>query len=82
MMRNLRRLELAVGFVAVSASLTAMSYATDVTGHGTSQEGDNPPFAFTLKSGGNALTGTMGSMDGKELPISDGKLDGTLSPFR
>jgi hypothetical protein len=36
---------------------------------------------FTLKSDNNVITGTMLGIDGKEYPITDGKLDGENISF-
>ncbi|HEY6291268.1 MAG TPA: hypothetical protein VI455_06845 [Terriglobia bacterium] len=63
------------------AFLTFLLYGADVTGQWKSQAGDDPPFSFTLKSDGSAVTGTMVSTEGKDLPISDGKLDGDTISF-
>lgn len=63
------------------ASLTALTYAADLNGQWKSQEGDNPSFTFNLKSDGQVLTGTMLGQDGKERPISNGKLEGTGISF-
>lgn len=63
------------------AFLTSLLHAADVTGQWKSQAGDDPPFTFTLKSDGKAVTGTMLGRDGKELPVSDGKVDGNAISF-
>jgi hypothetical protein len=80
-MRILRGATLALCLLALLGTLTSMIYGADVTGQWKSQAGDDPAFAFTLKSDGKALTGTMLGRDGKELPISDGTLDGDRLSF-
>jgi len=75
------RLSRAISLLVLLAAATSLLYAADVTGQWKSQEGDNPPFQFTLKADGAGLTGTMLSMEGKELPIADGKLDGDSISF-
>ena len=68
--------------LAVFASLATILYGADVTGTWKSATGDNgQQFVFTLKSEGNSVTGTMLGMNGKQQPISDGKLDGENISF-
>jgi len=67
--------------VLLFAILTSLVYAADISGQWKSQAGDNPSFTFTLKSDGNAVSGSMLSEDGKDFPISDGKLDGNTISF-
>jgi len=57
------------------ATLTTFLYAADVTGK-WSDAPDHPQWTFNFKSDGAALTGTMISQEGKELPIKDGKIEG------
>lgn len=60
--------------------LPAVLFAADLTGKwsGPMQDGQA---VFTLKSDGNAITGTMLGIDGKEYPIVDSKLDGDNISF-
>ncbi|MGH9513917.1 MAG: hypothetical protein ACRD2U_17460 [Terriglobales bacterium] len=55
--------------------------AADLTGRwiGPMQTGGNA--AFTLKSEKDAITGTMTGADGKEYPITEGKLEGDNVSF-
>src|SRR5688500_16491812 len=59
-------------------------FAADVdgkwTGSVTTPNGDLP-VAFTFKAEGSALTGAMQGMDGAEIPIKDGKVDGANISF-
>jgi len=59
---------------------SSLLFATDLTGKwsGPMQDGQA---VFTLKSDGNAITGTMLGIDGKEYPIVDSKLDGDNISF-
>ncbi|MGH9342884.1 MAG: hypothetical protein ACRD19_03880 [Terriglobia bacterium] len=62
--------------LTVFASLATVLFGADVTGTWKSAAVENgPQFVFTLKSEGSAVTGTMLGMNGKQQPISDGKLD-------
>jgi hypothetical protein len=76
-MRKIRVALLLIVFGVLSLAL----YGADVTGQWKSQQGDNPSFAFTLKTDGAALTGAMQGPDGKDRPIADGKLDGDKISF-
>lgn len=68
--------------LAVFASLAAVLFGANVSGTWKSSAGDNGrQFVFTLKSEGNSVTGTMLGMNGKQQPISDGKLDGENISF-
>jgi len=58
--------------------------AADVDGKWTGSV-DTPngafPVSFTFKGDGTALTGAMLGMDGMEIPIKDGKIDGKTITF-
>ena len=59
--------------------LAAPAFAADVDGKwsGTmSTPGGDFPVGFVFKADGAKLTGTMIGMDGMELPIANGKIDG------
>lgn len=60
--------------------LPAVLFAADLTGKwsGPMQDGRA---VFTLKSDNNVITGTMLGIDGKEYPITEGKLDGENISF-
>ncbi len=65
-------------FVAVSA------FAAGVDGKwsgSVSTPGGDFPVAFTFKADGAKLTGTMLGMDGMDIPIKDGKVDGDKIGF-
>ncbi|MGH9352869.1 MAG: hypothetical protein ACRD2G_12030 [Terriglobia bacterium] len=62
--------------LAVFAALATLLFGAAVTGTWKSAAVDNgPQFVFTLQSEGGKVTGTMLGMNGKQQPISDGKLD-------
>jgi hypothetical protein len=58
----------------------AILFAADLTGKwsGPMQDGQA---VFTLKSDNNAISGTMLGIDGKEYPITEGKLEGENISF-
>jgi hypothetical protein len=71
-------LVLAIVLVALPAS------AADVDGKWTGSI-DTPmgaiPVGFTFKADGNTLAGSMTGMDGAEIPIKNGKIDGAMIAF-
>jgi hypothetical protein len=74
-----------IGAFAAGLLLAAVSvFAADVDGKwsGTvsTPNGDFPQ-AFTFKADGAKLTGSMTGMDGMEIAIKDGKIDGTNVSF-
>ena len=60
--------------------LPTVLFAMDITGKwsGPMQDGQA---VFTLKSDNNLITGTMLGIDGKEYPITEGKLEGENVSF-
>jgi hypothetical protein len=59
--------------------LAAPVFAADVDGKWTgtmSTPGGDFPVSFVFKADGAKLTGTMIGMEGMELPITNGKIDG------
>ena len=59
--------------------LAAPAFAADVDGKWTgtmSTPGGDFPLTFTFKTDGSKLTGSMTGMDGMEIPITNGKVDG------
>ena len=59
--------------------LAAPAFAADVDGKWTgtmSTPGGDFPLTFTFKADGSKLTGSMTGMDGMEIPITNGKVDG------
>ncbi len=77
-MRTTRLLVTSLFLVGLFGSLL---FAADVSGKWTGESDQGPSFTFTFRSDNNKLTGTMLSMEGKELPIADGKLDGDNLSF-
>jgi hypothetical protein len=76
---RIRALVLGIVLIATSA------YAADVDGRWSgslSTPGGDFPIAFVFKADGAKLTGTMIGMDGAELPIVDGKIDGDNISYR
>jgi hypothetical protein len=75
---RLRALVAGLLFVAVSA------FAAGVDGKwsgSVSTPGGDFPVAFTFKADGAKLTGTMLGMDGMDIAITDGKVDGDKIAF-
>jgi hypothetical protein len=78
------------GFIRVFASVAlvlftgAIAFAADVDGKWTGSvqtpQGDLP-VNFTFKAEGSNLTGSTMGFDGGEVPIKDGKIDGTTITF-
>jgi hypothetical protein len=64
--------------------LAAPAFAADVDGKWSGMI-DTPngavPVSFTFKSDGAMLTGSQTGMDGMEIPIKDGKVDGKMITF-
>jgi len=64
--------------------LAACALAADVDGKWSGTV-DTPngaiPQAFTFKADGATLNGAMAGMDGKDIPIKDGKIDGSNISF-
>jgi len=65
-------------------ALSATAYAADVDGKwtGTVSTGQGDiPVVFNLKADGAKLTGSTTGLDGGEVPINDGKVDGNTITF-
>jgi hypothetical protein len=81
---NVRALVLGFLVFAIFAVSAAPARAADVDGTWTGMvntpNGDIP-VAFTFKADGAALTGTTTGMDGKDVPIANGKIDGKNISF-
>jgi hypothetical protein len=64
--------------------LASPAFAADVDGRWIGSI-DTPngafPVTFTFKADGAALTGSMLGMEGMEIPIKDGKVDGQMITF-
>ena len=75
-----KRLALVLGLVL----LAAPAFAADVDGKWTGSV-ETPmgaiPVGFTFKADGAVLTGTSQGPDGSEIPIKDGKVDGSKIAF-
>jgi opacity protein-like surface antigen len=64
--------------------LAACAFAADVDGKwsGTvSTPNGDIPQSFTFKADGATLNGAMAGLDGKDVPIKDGKIDGSNISF-
>ena len=76
----MRTFWISLGFFALAVA----AFAADVDGKwkGTvnTPMGDFP-VAFTFKADGAALNGSMTGMDGAEIPIKEGKIDGANLSF-
>ena len=73
------RLILGIAWATAVASLALA--ATDINGQWKGASDQGPEFTFNFKIDGGKLTGNMLSMEGKELPIQDAKLDGENISF-
>jgi hypothetical protein len=71
---------LAVGLVFAAVSVFAADVDGKWAGSVSTPNGDFPQ-AFTFKADGAKLTGTMTGMDGMEIAIKDGKVDGNNVSF-
>ena len=70
--------------VLVALLLTVPAFAADVDGKWTGAvdtPGGQFPVNFTFKAEGAMLTGSMAGMDGSEIPIKDGKIEGSDISF-
>jgi hypothetical protein len=78
---QMRSFALAVGLLLL---LTGLTFAADVDGKwsGTiSTPGGDMPVSFTFKADGANLTGSTLGMEGNQVPIKDGKIDGNNISF-
>jgi hypothetical protein len=70
--------------VALLSAFCVTAYAADVdgswTGSVTTPQGEIP-VSFKFKAEGSALTGTTLGLDGAEVQIKDGKIDGNTITF-
>jgi hypothetical protein len=71
---------LVAGFLFVAVSMFAAAVDGKWSGSVSTPGGDFP-VAFTFKADGAKLTGTMLGMDGMDIPIKDGKVDGDKIAF-
>jgi hypothetical protein len=70
-----------LGMASLAALASLALAATDISGQWKGSSDQGPAFTFNFKVDGGKLTGSMLSMEGKELPISDAKLDGDAIAF-
>jgi hypothetical protein len=59
---------------AFALVLSSLAMAADISGKWTGTMDNGGPASFTLKLDGKTVTGTMVGADGKDYPISEGKL--------
>ncbi|HEY1756661.1 MAG TPA: hypothetical protein VGG72_14905 [Bryobacteraceae bacterium] len=71
---------LVAGFLFVAVSAFAAGVDGKWSGSVTTPGGDFP-VAFTFKADGAKLTGSMQGMDGMDIVIKDGKIDGEKIAF-
>jgi len=70
--------------LAIVFVLSATAYAADVDGKwtGTVSTGQGDiPVVFNFKADGTKLTGSTTGLDGGEVPINDGKVDGSTITY-
>lgn len=72
---------LLAGIAALGFLVSIAFAATDITGQWKGASDQGPEFTFNFKMDGTKLTGSMLSMEGKELPIEDAKLEGDNVSF-
>ena len=71
---------IAAGLLLLAASVFAASPDGKWKGTVSTPNGDFP-VAFTFKADGAALSGSLEGMDGNQIPIKDGKVDGDNISF-
>ena len=71
---------LATGFLLLTVSLFAADVDGKWSGSVSTPNGDFP-VTFNFKADGAKLTGAMVGMDGADMPIADGKIDGNNISF-
>ncbi len=71
---------LLVGFLLLAVSAFAADVDGKWTGSVSTPNGDFPQI-FTFKADGAKLTGSMTFMEGMDVPIADGKIDGDNISF-
>jgi hypothetical protein len=85
MMARMKHLLKQLGFLALALFvLSSVTFAADVDGKWTgsiSTPGGDFPVGFAFKADGAKLTGTMQGMDGMDIAIKDGKVDGANISF-
>ena len=77
----MRLIRLVIASLFLLGLFSSLLFAADVNGKWTGESDQGPSFTFTFQTDHDKLTGTMLSMEGKELPIADGKLDGDNLSF-
>jgi len=77
----MRLTRLVVASLSLASLFSSLLFAADIGGKWTGASDQGPSFTFTFQADHDKLTGTMLSMEGKELPLVDGKLDGDNLSF-
>lgn len=77
---NMRLHKFVLGLLLVSVSAFAADIDGKWTGTIATPNGDFPQ-TFTFKANGAALTGSLIIMEGMEIPIAEGKVDGNNISF-
>src|SRR6476660_8880736 len=72
--------KLLIGFLLLAVSAFAADVDGKWTGTISTPNGDFPQ-TFTFKANGAALSGSLTIMEGVEIPIADGKVDGNNISF-
>jgi hypothetical protein len=79
---NLMRVtRLVVASLFLLGLFSSLLFAADISGKWTGESDQGPSFTFTFQSDHDKLTGSMLGMEGRELPLADGKLDGDNLSF-
>jgi hypothetical protein len=77
----MRSTRLVAASLFLASLFGSLLFAADISGKWTGESDQGPSFTFTFQTDHDKLTGTMLSMEGKELPLVDGKLDGDNLSF-
>lgn len=80
----MRKPRIKLWVLALLFALTVPAFAADVDGKwsGTvDTPGGQFPVNFTFKADGAMLAGSLAGPDGTEIPIKDGKIDGSIISF-
>ena len=72
---------LTLGFLLIAGLAIAAGIDGKWTGSVPGMGGDPMTINYTFKANGNVLTGSTTGMDGKDVPIKDGKIDGNNVSF-
>ena len=70
-----------VGSLFLLGLFSSLTLAADINGKWTGESDQGPSVTLTFQTDHDKLTGTILNLEGKELPIADGKLNGDNLSF-